>query len=229
MSEQYYRSTLAAERLKKVYDIAPPRVQQYLAAEIAYVADRLQQSQRLLEIGCGYGRVMRRLSPFVRESWGIDHSLDSLRLGRQHLSGLDNSRLGCADAAALPFRNNSFDRVICIQNGPSAIKVDTPVLVAEALRVCREDGLVMLSSYAEEFWDNRLEWFRLQADEGLLGAIDEDASGDGVIVCRDGFRATTFSTDDFRRITGEVGVGCELALVDNSSLFCTIRKPREPR
>jgi 2-polyprenyl-6-hydroxyphenyl methylase/3-demethylubiquinone-9 3-methyltransferase len=229
MSENYYRTTLAADRLKKVYDIAPSRVQQYLAAEIAYVADRLEQSDSLLEIGCGYGRVMRRLSPFVRELWGVDHAVDSLRMGRRYLAESRSSRLVCADAIRLPFCDESFDRVICIQNGPSAIKVDTAALTTEALRVCRPDGLVMLSSYAEEFWNERLEWFRIQADEGLLGAIDEDSTGDGVIVCHDGFRATTFSADDFRQLTSAIGVDCELSLVDGSSLFCVIRKSRALR
>ena len=49
--------------------------------------------------------------------------------------------------------------------------------LAAAVDVTRPGGRVLFSSYAEAFWDHRLAWFRLQAREGLLGEIDEAATG----------------------------------------------------
>ncbi len=34
---QYYKDNLSAQRLQRVYQIAPPRIQQYLRAEVDYV------------------------------------------------------------------------------------------------------------------------------------------------------------------------------------------------
>ncbi|MEW5925544.1 MAG: class I SAM-dependent methyltransferase, partial [Candidatus Zixiibacteriota bacterium] len=76
--------------------------------------------------------------------------------------------------------------------------------------------------YSDKFWEDRLEWFRAQADEGLLGDIDDEKTGNGVIVCKDGFRATTISREDFTGLTQKAGVSSEIREVDNSSIFCEI-------
>ena len=59
----------------------------------------------------------------------------------------------------------------------------------------------------------------------LLGEIDEEATGNGVIVCKDGFRATTFSPDDFLALAANLGLAVEVFEVDESSVFCEIIRP----
>jgi len=68
----YYTDKLAADRLVRVYEIAPSRITQYLEAEIDYVLTRTGTGDEVLELGCGYGRVLSRLAG--RASWlcGID-------------------------------------------------------------------------------------------------------------------------------------------------------------
>ncbi len=51
----YYNDKLSAERLVRVYDIAPPRIRKYLDAEIEHVVKKIRQSDIVLELGCGYG------------------------------------------------------------------------------------------------------------------------------------------------------------------------------
>ncbi|MGD2109726.1 MAG: hypothetical protein PVI86_10070, partial [Phycisphaerae bacterium] len=41
---RYYAERLSAERLKRCYDIAPPRIQQYLDAEIRHVLGKVRPS-----------------------------------------------------------------------------------------------------------------------------------------------------------------------------------------
>ncbi len=218
----YYAERLSAERLRQCYEIAPRRVQQYLDAEIDHVVSRIRPTDMVLELGCGYGRVMRKLAAKAPTVVGIDTSAASLRLAREILSGLPNCRLLQMDAVALGFRDRIFDLVVCIQNGISAFGVNRRALVAESIRVTRPGGRVLLSSYSEKFWKPRLEWFELQAAHGLLGKIDWDATGDGVIVCQDGFRATTVSPDEFRSLASEFNVRAHIEEVDESSVFCEI-------
>jgi 2-polyprenyl-6-hydroxyphenyl methylase/3-demethylubiquinone-9 3-methyltransferase len=129
------------------------------------------------------------------------------------------------DAVSMAFADRSFDLTICIQNGISAFHVDREKLFAEAVRVTRRGGSVLFSSYAESFWDDRLEWFEVQAAHGLVGEIDRGATGSGVIVCKDGFRATTVSGDDFRALAARLGLTPTIAEVDRSSLFCEVVAP----
>ncbi|MEW5925824.1 MAG: class I SAM-dependent methyltransferase, partial [Candidatus Zixiibacteriota bacterium] len=57
--DQYYSEKLSASRLKQCYEIASPRVKQYLKAEICHVLERVRSSDTILETGCGYGRVIK--------------------------------------------------------------------------------------------------------------------------------------------------------------------------
>jgi 2-polyprenyl-6-hydroxyphenyl methylase/3-demethylubiquinone-9 3-methyltransferase len=221
----YYAQKLSSQRLRQCYEIAPPRVRQYLEAEVWHVAERLRASDVVLDLGCGYGRVMKDLAARARLILGIDTSLPSLDMGRESLSDVYNCRLACMNGAALGLADNVFDVVLCIQNGLSAFKVDQRTLVGECLRVARSGGLVLLSTYAERFWTDRLEWFRLQAEHGLLGAIDPARTRDGVIVCKDGFTATTITPSRFRALTTGFGVQARIEEVDGSSLFCEIVVP----
>jgi SAM-dependent methyltransferase len=220
--KDYYANNLSAERLRRCYELAPPRTEQYLEAEIAHVAGRINPTDVVLEIGCGYGRVLQRLAGRAAGLVGVDTSESSLQLGRGLLGTSQNCRLAMMDAASLGFRKYAFDVVLCIQNGLSAFKVDQHELISECIRVTRPGGRVLFSSYSEKFWEHRLEWFRLQSEHGLLGEIDWEATGDGIIVCRDGFRATTIRPDDFSALVSEFRVDMRIEEIDESSLFCEI-------
>jgi len=215
----YYDETLAAERLRTCYEIAPPAARAYLEAEIAFVLGAIGPSHAVLELGCGYGRVLARLRNGRRQICGIDTSRASLRLARRELGTSGEIALAAMDALRLAFPDRLFDRVICVQNGISAFHADPVALLREALRVTRPGGSALFSSYADRFWEGRLAWFQAQSAHGLLGEIDREATGNGVIVCKDGFRATTFRARDFQRIGRAVGVAPRIEEVAGSSLF----------
>jgi len=220
----YYRENLAAEQLKRCYDIAPLRVQRYLDEEVRFVCSRLNPDDWVLELGCGYGRVLPALARCAGRVIGIDNSPGSLRFGMKQLSASPDVYLACMDATRLAFRDDSFDVVVCIQNGVSAFHVDPRRLFREAVRVAVPGGLVLFSTYSSTFWPDRLEWFELQAAEGLLGEIDHERTGDGVIVCKDGFTATTPTVRDFEANIKGLDVTCRFEEVDHSSLFCILKK-----
>ncbi|MHC4709085.1 MAG: class I SAM-dependent methyltransferase [Planctomycetota bacterium] len=221
----YYAEKLAGRRLLRCYDLAPPRVRRSLEAEITFVLEHVSPGDSVLELGCGYGRVLGRLVGRARLTTGIDTSTESLDLARRHLGDDPALRLQEMDAIEMKFGDREFDVVICIQNGICAFGVDQAALLHEALRVARPGGTVLLSSYSPRFWADRLDWFRRQADEGLIGPLDEQATGDGVIVCADGLRLGAVGPDDFAALLRECDVEGRISEVDGSSIFCVIKKP----
>lgn len=220
--DRYYSEKLSAERLRLCYEVAPSRVKRYLEAEIAFVLDKMKPASLVLELGCGYGRVLQKLVAKARMAVGIDTSHHSLQLAQETIGNDPSCSLYEMNAVALGFCDRQFDMVICVQNGISAFHVSPPRLIQEAMRVTRSGGTVLFSSYAERFWEDRLEWFCIQSACGLLGEIDETATGNGVIVCKDGFRATTFSAGDFASLALKLGIVPQITEVDGSSLFCEI-------
>ena len=232
----YYSKNLSGSRLQECYAMAPPRVQQYLRAEIAFLIGRIALIERvavvgaLLELGCGYGRVTRELSGTARRVVGIDTSEESLQLARELAAEDSRCEFLRMSAVDLRFLDDEFDVTVCVQNGICSFGLDHEQLLFEALRVTRPGGRVFLSSYSDRFWDERLAWFELQAERGLLGPIDHVASGEGIIVCEDGFRAGRMTPGDFRELCAKVGHRGSITDVDGSSVFCEVdAEPGEPR
>lgn len=222
MESGYYEKKLNAEKLYQVYQTAIPQVLDYLRSEIEFVRERLRGDEAALELGAGYGRIMKELSPSVRKITGIDVSEQSVALGREYLGDLANCTVETMDAHTLAF-DETFDVVLCLQNGLSAMKGDPENLVRRSLRVLAPGGTAFFSSYSPKFWEHRLAWFQEQAGKGLLGEIDMENTGNGRIVCKDGFTATTFDREDMERLGKASGHPYRVEEVNNSSIFLILR------
>jgi hypothetical protein len=92
------------------------------------------------------------------------------------------------------------------------------------LRVTKKGGILLFSSYSSKFWNDRLNWFEVQAKHGLIGEIDFDLTKDGMIVCKDGFTAITYSEQNFFDLASNFKVETSIFEIDNSSLFCEMKK-----
>ncbi len=215
----YYKDRLSANNLLKCYEVAPPRIRQYFEAEIQFVISNIKGSDLVLELGCGYGRAMKAISPFVSTVVGSDISRASLELARSYMLPHRNYWIAQTDASNVAFRTGIFDAVFCIQNGISAFGVNKKRLIAESIRVTKDNGLILFSSYSPKIWKERLDWFRKQHETGLLGEIDEKRTNAGTIACKDGFRATTVSPDEFIELFGEFRLNASIIEVDQSSIF----------
>ena len=220
--KNYYSQKLSATMLHECYEIASTRVKQYLQAEIVFVLKYIKPSDKVLELGCGYGRVLQKLIGKARKVVGIDTSKESLQLAREILGKDKSLELYEMNAIDLKFEDGEFDIVFCIQNGISAFHVDKQKLIKEAVRVTRSGGKVLFSSYSDKFWEERLEWFQLQAEHNLIGEIDYEKTGNGVIVCKDGFRVTTVFSEEFLSLCSNFNVVSEIVEEDNSSIFCVM-------
>jgi ubiquinone/menaquinone biosynthesis C-methylase UbiE len=226
---EYYTRKLSATRLKQVYDIASPRIMQYLDAELDHVLEKIRPGAHVIELGCGYGRVLPKLAGKAGWVIGIDTSVPTLKLAQEVIETIPNCSLFRMDAVTLGFNDRTFDCVVCIQNGISAFHVDQRALISESVRVTRSDGIVLFSSYSDKFWKHRLKWFKLQSEAGLIGEIDYEKTKNGVIVCKDGFIATTARSMDFLALTAHLNADVQIVEIDESSTFCEIAPKEEKR
>lgn len=217
----YYAQSLNAARLAMVYETEIPRIRQYLAAEIDHVRRALGSGDRVLEVGAGYGRILKELAPHAATLVGIDISPDNVAYGTDYLADCPNASLQVMDAHAIRF-DEGFDAVLCLQNGLSAMKGEPEKLVTLCLNATVPGGRVFFSTYSPRFWEQRLDWFREQAGKGLVGEIDEERTRNGVIICKDGFTARSFTEDDLRVLGKASGRPFTLEEIDGSSLFLVL-------
>ncbi|MDD5508736.1 MAG: class I SAM-dependent methyltransferase [Bacteroidales bacterium] len=220
----YYSEKLNANKLQLCYEIAPLRIKQFLEAEIEFVLSRISNNDHVLDLGCGYGRVAIRLTEKANHVVGIDISRKNINLAQELYGKIEALEFLEMNAIDMKFPDNCFHVTICIQNGISAFHVDPLSLIKESLRVTKTGGKVLFSSYSNKIWDERLDWFKIQSNHGLIGEIDFDHTKDGVIVCKDGFKALTFSKNEFLELASNFDVISKIHEVDNSSLFCEMEK-----
>lgn len=126
--------------------------------------DRLQlrSGDRILDVGCGEGRhtIGAYLNADV-EAIGVDLSEKDLQTAKERFADFEeknNSRKSLlfqkADALALPFADNSFDKVICsevLEHIP-----DYQGVLAEINRVLKPDGLLAVS--VPRAWPEEICW-----------------------------------------------------------------------
>ena len=103
---------------------------------------RLEVDHDVLDCGSGAGAMSMLLTLRARSCVSVDYAWPLLRLGMR-LGTLSRPVVG--EAAALPFADNAFDRVICTSVAqyfpdlPYAIRV-----VSEMLRVSRSHGRILI-------------------------------------------------------------------------------------
>ncbi len=105
----------------------------------------VSQQATLLDIGCGYGRIMDQL---FRQGYsditGVDFSWQMVKQGKSSLPGLDFAQA----SPALPFRSNSFDAVVlmavltCIPDNSHQ-----ELIMGEINRVLKENGIVYITDF----------------------------------------------------------------------------------
>lgn len=96
---------------------------------------------RVLDVGCGTGRWLRRFGQRNLSVVGIDQSVDMLRLARERAT---HSPLFAGEVQQLPFRDESFDCVIgvtVVQHIPPAQQGRA---LTEMIRVLRGGGYLIL-------------------------------------------------------------------------------------
>ena len=217
--KDYYIDNLSGNHLHRVYSLADEPVKKYLQGEIDYCRERISPDDRVLELGCGYGRILKALVSETHITEGIDNAPGNIELANEYLHHDPGIHIHLMSVDNLEFANNSFDLVICAQNGLSAFGLDPIDVVREACRVTRRDGRLICCTYAESFWPSRLQWFCNQADAGLLGAIYEAETRDGVISCVDGFRSMSMTKEQFQDIASALNLEVDIVDLPSGSLI----------
>jgi 2-polyprenyl-3-methyl-5-hydroxy-6-metoxy-1,4-benzoquinol methylase len=105
-----------------------------------FLGQHARDGMSCLDIGCGTGEITSSLADLFAKTVGLDRDVDSV-VGRHHHS--PGPHLLQADGVHLPFRDASFDVVICAQVYEHVASAER--LPAEVERVLEPGGLCFFS------------------------------------------------------------------------------------
>lgn len=113
-------------------------------AQIIFENLKLSGKEKILEVGCGRGfylKTLKTLWPDL-EVTGIDLNQKYLDQAKKFLGNLE-VQLVCADATKLPFKDNSFDRIIATEVLEHIS--DDQKAIAEMYRVLKPGGIAIVT------------------------------------------------------------------------------------
>ncbi|HWQ33935.1 MAG TPA: class I SAM-dependent methyltransferase [Blastocatellia bacterium] len=143
---KWYITTVSLEQSEEDFDATGrAEVQNWLLAELPLILQGREARQlRVLEIGCGIGRMTRHLAEVFGEVTAVDVSGEMISRARERLAGLNNVRL--LETSGVDFRplpDDYFDlafSVYVFQHVPDAEVIRS--CITDAFRTIRPGGLL---------------------------------------------------------------------------------------
>jgi ubiquinone/menaquinone biosynthesis C-methylase UbiE len=118
--------------------------------------------RRVLDIGCGTGRLAEALAERGARVWAVEPSPEMAALARKRFANVK-----AAPAERLPFKDGWFDRAVMWL---VLHLVERPRALAEALRVLGPDGRLVVATFDPEHFDR----YWLNRFYPSLAAIDRE-------------------------------------------------------
>jgi SAM-dependent methyltransferase len=147
VNAKWYITTIRLDLTDEDFDASGrPEVEKFILGDPLLTGPRVGRdlkSQRMLEIGCGLGRMSRHLAEYFGEVHGTDVSGEMIRQARERLAGISNLSFfetSGADFTALP--PDHYDLVFSVyvfQHVPWREVVESNI--SDACRVLRPGGL----------------------------------------------------------------------------------------
>lgn len=111
----------------------------------AFGADCKEKDIVALDIGCGSGELVYRLSRNCRYVYGLDYSENALSFSKKYINQFpDNIQnkisLLCADGSHLPFRDSSLDYIFSVDVFEHLRDAELKYLINEMHRVLKKHG-----------------------------------------------------------------------------------------
>lgn len=140
----------------------------------------LSQDDLILDLGCGTGLLLEKISGGVRFAAGLDLSWGLLSWARSKLKEAQNTGLLLSDADYLPFKPATFDKLFAItllQNLPNPRRA-----LLEVMKVTKTEAIIIVSGLKKKY--SKEEFTSLISSVGLkIWEFVDEGLKDFVAIC----------------------------------------------
>ena len=134
------------DKVAGVYDVFVNVINRKTHQELRkIVTDLIDTEDTVLECACGTGLLSAVMAPKCRQLTATDFSDKMLKKAEKNCSAFHNITYAHADITALPFPDESFDKVVA---GNVIHLLDNPMTALKELnRVCKDGGMLIIPTY----------------------------------------------------------------------------------
>jgi len=137
----------------------PDSYKKWFEAERRYLQTSIRKNSRVLEVGCGEGRSLRDILPITKNIVGVDYDKKAVSDAKREFKKYPKIKILLAEATNLPFKDNSFDFVICMTTFANFGEKKYSAL-KEMKRVLRKNGTIIISVFSEDALNERLKVYK---------------------------------------------------------------------
>lgn len=115
----------------------------------------IKRGSKVLDVGCGYGRIIKVISSITNDIVGVDNDLGAIEKGKKH-----KFNIIYGDVFGLPFENRFFDYEVLTMTLVNFANNKIKAL-QEMGRTLKDNGKIIISVYSEDALPARLDMYKI--------------------------------------------------------------------
>jgi 2-polyprenyl-6-hydroxyphenyl methylase/3-demethylubiquinone-9 3-methyltransferase len=144
----------------KIHKNLTPEIKEYLLLEEKQILSCINSQDAVLNVGCGYGRILNLLKTNCVKIIGIDISEDCVKKCKKKFKNSRNTSVSKIDISNTNFESNYFDKIILDFNFLGNIsKSQREKSLEEIRRILKPKGKILGSVYSEKSLEQQLRLY----------------------------------------------------------------------
>ena len=146
IDKEFYNSSSYFDQEKKIFTNLNNPLQKYRISKVLQIYTP-NKSQKVLDLGCGWGTFCFALAPLCKEITGLDISKKSIKLCQKLLTQYkkyNNVKFICRDASNTKLDSDSYDVIICADLIEHLYPKVFEKVLDESRRVLRKGGKLII-------------------------------------------------------------------------------------
>lgn len=190
--------------------------------ENEYLNRIVKSNHVVMDVGCGFGRHLKKVAPACKEAHGVDNNPAMIKKATERLlPKFENLHLYLAEGKDMPVKSEIFDVVFCLTNtfGNMSSYAYQQRVLNEINRILKPDGQAILSLYSDS---DELQKARIKDYEKIGLTIDKVK--DGVVYTKEGLVSEQFNKEKLSGLFEETDFDYTFQEIEGFFYICTLKK-----